>query len=152
MPNKTNENLWIKMLCLMKFSSSFALPFWQFTSISQQQPASQLWSFLREVRWINSLSQKEMDGALFLTTGVTKGTLCQLHAAQGYCDRSKHTNSLTRFMLLSLNNQNWCRPLSCTPLQPVPQRVVTQDTQVALLSSSDTQEEGEARDVRCNNN
>lgn len=31
----------------------------------------------------HGLSQKTMDGPLFLTTGVTKGTLCQHHALQG---------------------------------------------------------------------
>lgn len=31
----------------------------------------------------HGLSQKTMDGPLFLTTGVTKGTLCQHYAVQG---------------------------------------------------------------------
>lgn len=71
----------------------------------------------------HGLSQKAMDGApLFLTIGITRGTLCQLHAVQGCCDRHKHTDSLKRFVLLSPNHQNWCRSLSCTLLQPMPHK------------------------------
>lgn len=101
----------------------------------------------------HGLSQKAIDGATFQTIGVTKGTACQLHAVQGYCDRPKYTKSLMMFVLLTPNQQNWCRSSSCTLLQPVSHKCGhSGQGSGTLLLIFDTQEEGEARDVRCNNN